>query len=105
VDRTRDKTTFIAGLLAIGFLVAGFVMWSHENARADHTMSVALLIAGGVEAHRTRRWRHRPPGVDRLARRGNFGQLIWLNELHISGSITTDEFVAAKTRLLRPDQI
>jgi hypothetical protein len=50
VDRTRDKTTFIAGLLAIGFLVAGFVMWSHENARADHTMSVALLIAGGVDS-------------------------------------------------------
>lgn len=101
VDQTGGKTTFIAGLLAIGFLLTGIVMWSRPN----HHMSVALFIASGVEsltALVVGAINHR--AATGPANATISGQLIQLNELHIAGSMTTDEFVAAKIKLLRPDQ-
>lgn len=120
----------MAGLAAIALLIAGYAMWNHETSKAEkqsevnsfsnailadrgirgdydettapnHHASIALLIAGGFAALTALLFA--AMGNSTSSDETVAGQLARLNDLHSTGAITTDEFVAAKTALLRPD--
>ena len=126
----RSRIARFAGVIAAGLIAGGFFMWNRDTKDADRqertnqsfnaqskdaglnynlrdetidpdrTTSITLLIAGGFAALTALI----VGASTRPDTRGDSvsDQLIKLNELHSSGAITTDEFIDAKIKLLRP---